>query len=105
MISSQILAQWVGVPLWGFSMWWLVLSVIKIVTVLIKDKPSFSLSWWAVTFPLGTASISTGALNKLLKLQALDSILVTMTLSLLVIWLIVTSLTLKGLKNLTIFED
>ena len=104
-ISASDLALWIGLPLWGFSMWWLVLSVIKITTFLIKDKPSFSLSWWAITFPLGTASISTGALNKLLKLPVMDSILVTMTLSLLVIWLIVTALTLKGLKNSTIFED
>ena len=105
LISSADLALWIGLPLWGFSMWWLVLSIIKIITFLIKDKPSFSLSWWAITFPLGTASIATGALNKMLKLAVMDSILITMTLTLLIIWLIVTVLTPKGLKNLTIFED
>jgi len=104
-ISSLSLALWIGVPLWGFSIWWLVLSTIKIITTLVKDKPHFSLSWWAITFPLGTVSISTGALNKLLKLAALDSVLAGLTITLLSIWIIVTVLTIKGLKNLTIFED
>lgn len=104
-ISSQVLALWIGVPLWGFSMWWLILSAIKIITTLVKDKPSFSLSWWAITFPLGTASISTGALNKLLKLAVLDLVLAGMTITLLAIWLVVTALTIKGLKNLSIFEE
>jgi C4-dicarboxylate transporter/malic acid transport protein len=73
-IRSYDVAFWIGLPLWGFSIWWMILSFIKIITTLIKTHHSFSLSWWSLTFPMGTLAIATGALNKILKIPALDYI-------------------------------
>ncbi|WP_370946584.1 TDT family transporter [Amycolatopsis sp. cg5] len=48
-----------SVPTFGFAMLWLALAI----AVTLKERPEFSLSWWAFTFPLGTCVTGASALS------------------------------------------
>jgi tellurite resistance protein TehA-like permease len=45
---------------WGFSIWWLVLSVILLLHYVKNKNHPFVFGWWAYTFPLGAFAISNG---------------------------------------------
>ena len=45
----------VGVPVWGFAMLWLALATGLTVRTLRRGMP-FALTWWSLTFPVGTSS-------------------------------------------------
>ena len=94
-----------GLMLWGFSVWWLVLSVLKTGYALVKRTLKFALSWWAFTFPIGALAVATGSLNGLLKLQFMNMLQIILTIFLFAVWLIVAVLTLRGIKDGSIFSE
>jgi len=89
----------------GFSLWWLVLTIIKIVYAIIKENLVFTLSWWAFTFPVGAAALAVGALRNLLPLNSLPVIQISLTILLLTIWGIVSIFTVKGIISGNIFDE
>jgi C4-dicarboxylate transporter/malic acid transport protein len=103
--SIKGLIQLIGPALWGFSFWWLILSVIKIGRAFADRTLPFTLSWWAFTFPIGAIAVATGALNKVFNLDFLRFTQVGLTILLLAVWLIVVILTMKGIGNRSIFEE
>ncbi len=103
--NSKAVAQILGSMLWGFSLWWLILSIGKTVYALVKKTLTFTLSWWAFTFPIGAIAVATGSLNSLFMASALNIIQIGLTIFLLVIWLIVSIFTIKGITNGSIFEE
>ena len=42
-----------GVPVWGFAVLWIVLATALTVRTLRRGMP-FALTWWSLTFPVGT---------------------------------------------------
>ena len=46
------LAVAVGLPLWGFSTWWLVVAICSVCQTMRVGLP-FNLGWWGSVFPLG----------------------------------------------------
>ena len=97
--------QIIGTIMWGFSIWWLVLSILKTGYALIQGTLKFALSWWAFTFPLGALAVATGSINNLLKLQIFSILQVILTLFLFFVWLTVAVLTLKGISDGSIFNE
>lgn len=97
-------AKVIGIAAWGFSLWWFALAAILLIGHLKAATVNFALSWWALSFPVGALAVSTGALNKLLKLPALDAMTVALTVVLLVVWLFVAYGTIKIVANGSAFE-
>ena len=103
--SIRGVIQLVGPVLWGFSFWWLILSIIKITRAFVDRTLAFTLSWWAFTFPIGAIAVATAALNKVFQFRLLRYAHVGLSVLLLAVWLIVMVQTLKGIMDKTIFED
>ena len=97
--------QILGTMMWGFSIWWLVLSILKTGYALIKGTLKFALSWWAFTFPLGALAVATGSLNTLMKLQFLNIMQIIFTVFLFLVWITVAVFTLKGISDGSIFVE
>ena len=97
--------QITGMMMWGFSIWWLVLSVLKTGYALIKGTLKFALSWWAFTFPIGALAVATGSLNSLLKLQFMNILQIVLTILLFAVWTAVAVLTVRGITDGSIFEE
>ncbi len=94
-----------GFILWGFSIWWFVLSVIKTGYALVKKTLRFALSWWAFTFPIGALAVATGSLDSLMHLRFMGILQVVLTLFLFSVWLAVSVLTARGIADGSIFTE
>jgi C4-dicarboxylate transporter/malic acid transport protein len=93
----------VGIASWGFSAFGFLLAVLVIGQGFKALRSQFSLSWWAMTFPLGAFAVASGALGKLLGTSFFDPVLVGLTALLLLVWGIVAIGTLRGIANGKIF--
>jgi tellurite resistance protein TehA-like permease len=63
-----------GLLLWGFGVWWLVMAIsMTLHRAILKDLP-FSLTWWAFTFPLGAFAAASWRLGELFKLGSVWAI-------------------------------
>jgi tellurite resistance protein TehA-like permease len=49
----SVFAVLFGVPVWGFALLWIVLATGLTVRTLRRGMP-FALTWWSLTFPVGT---------------------------------------------------
>ena len=49
----NVFAVLFGVPVWGFALLWIVLATELTVRTLRRGMP-FALTWWSLTFPVGT---------------------------------------------------
>ena len=50
-----------GVPVWGFAVLWIALATALTVRTLRRGMP-FALTWWSLTFPVGTFVTGTSQL-------------------------------------------
>lgn len=85
-------------------MWWFALAVILLLGHLKAATVNFALSWWALSFPIGALAVSTGALNKLMKLPVLDLVTVVLTGVLLLVWIFVAVGTVRIVADGSAFE-
>jgi len=51
--GMSVFAVLFGVPVWGFALLWIVLATELTVRTLRRGMP-FALTWWSLTFPVGT---------------------------------------------------
>ncbi len=77
---------WVMTGLWGFSVWWLVLSLFIVVPHIKSAIKTFELSWWSVAFPFGALTVATWVLASATGWQALSITALSMTGLLAVLW-------------------
>jgi C4-dicarboxylate transporter/malic acid transport protein len=98
------MAKLIGLITWGFAVWWFVFASIVVINHIINKRLPYALSWWAFTFPTGALAVSTGSLNKLLKLSFFDYGLTAIIVIMLTIWLTVALRTLKGVMDKSVFQ-
>lgn len=84
-----------GVPVWGFAVLWIALATSLTVRTLRRGMP-FALTWWSLTFPVGTFVTGTTQLARLTSLPAFQIAAVIAYLGLLCTWLTVTVRTARG---------
>jgi len=89
---------------WGFSAWWFALAVVLLSRYVRAASVDFTLSWWALAFPLGALTVSTGALNKLFGLAFLDWTVAVLTILLLIVWLFVVVGTIRIIADGSAFK-
>lgn len=84
-----------GTLLWGFGLWWLLLSTLITVRYFKAGVP-FNLGWWAYTFPLGVYAAATLKLGGTLGFAPFAAFGTVLAAALAAIWLLVAGRTLRG---------
>ncbi|BAX94581.1 TDT family transporter [Mycobacterium shigaense] len=84
-----------GVPLWGFAVLWIALATALTVRTLRRGMP-FALTWWSLTFPVGTFVTGTSQLAVHTHLPAFAVAATAAYAGLLFTWLLVAIRTARG---------
>lgn len=84
-----------GVPVWGFAVLWIALATSLTVRTMRRGMP-FALTWWSLTFPVGTFVTGTTQLARLTSLPAFQVAAALAYTGLLCTWLTVTVRTARG---------
>jgi tellurite resistance protein TehA-like permease len=84
-----------GVPVWGFAVLWIALATSLTVRTLRHGMP-FALTWWSLTFPVGTFVTGTSQLAAHTHLPAFKVAAAVAYAGLLFTWLLVAIRTARG---------
>ena len=84
-----------GVPVWGFAVLWIALATALTVRTLRHGMP-FALTWWSLTFPVGTFVTGTSQLAAHTHLPAFKVAAAIAYAGLLFTWLLVAVRTTRG---------
>ncbi|OBG37632.1 TDT family transporter [Mycobacterium sp. E3198] len=84
-----------GVPVWGFAMLWIALAASLTVRTLRRGMP-FALTWWSLTFPVGTFVTGTAQLAAHTHLPAFKATATIAYAGLLFTWFLVAARTARG---------
>ena len=93
--GMAIFAILFGVPVWGFAVLWIVLATELTVRTLRRGMP-FALTWWSLTFPVGTFVTGTTQLAVHTGLPAFKIAAALAFVALLGTWALVAVLTARG---------
>ncbi|MGW7346321.1 TDT family transporter [Streptomyces sp. NPDC054854] len=85
-----------GVPVMGFALLWLALASAMLVRAARAGMP-FAMTWWALTFPVGTCVTGAAGLARHTGLTAFAWLAAALFAGLLVAWLLAAGHTLRGL--------
>ncbi|WKV74943.1 TDT family transporter [Streptomyces sp. PCS3-D2] len=85
-----------GVPVMGFALLWLALAGCMLVRAA-RGGMGFAMTWWALTFPVGTCVTGAAGLARHTGLTALGWLAAALFLALLTAWLLAAAHTLRGL--------
>ena len=84
-----------GVPVWGFAVLWIALATALTMRTVRRGMP-FALTWWSLTFPVGTFVTGTTQLAVHTGLPAFTVAAVIAYFGLLGTWLLVAGRTARG---------
>ncbi len=85
-----------GVPVMGFALLWMALAAAMLVRAA-RNGMGFSMTWWALTFPVGTCVTGAAGLARHTGLTAFAWLAAALFLALLTAWLLAAAHTLRGL--------
>ena len=97
------LAKFLIVMHWGLAAWWFVMALIMIAYYKFKRSLPFALSWWAFTFPSGAMAICSGIAWQVSQIAFIRVFYSGVVFFLLVVWLVVFGITLKGVISRKLF--
>lgn len=87
-----------GVPVMGFALMWLALAAAMLLRAA-RDGMGFAMTWWALTFPVGTCVTGAAGLARHTGLTAFSWLAAALFLALLTAWLLAAANTLRGLTT------
>ena len=93
--GMSVFAVLYGVPVWGFAVLWICLATALTVRTLRRGMP-FALTWWSLTFPVGTFVTGTTQLALHTGLPAFRYAAAVTYVGLLCTWLLVAVRTARG---------
>ncbi|WP_329313065.1 TDT family transporter [Streptomyces sp. NBC_01278] len=85
-----------GVPVMGFALLWLALAAAMLVRAA-RAGMGFAMTWWALTFPVGTCVTGAAGLARHTGLDAFAWLAAALFLGLVIAWLLAAAHTLRGL--------
>lgn len=91
--------------LWGFSLWWLVVTIIMSSHYFSRSDHPVVFALWAYTFPFEAFVVATGLLAKTLASQLLHPLLVALNIAAVFIWALVVLSTIKWLRSGAFFNE
>ena len=92
-----------GVPVWGFAVLWIALATSLTVRTLRRGMP-FALTWWSLTFPVGTFVTGTAQLAGHTALPAFKVAAAFAYVGLLSTWILVAVRTARGSLRGNLFQ-
>jgi tellurite resistance protein TehA-like permease len=101
--GMNVFAVLYGVPVWGFAVLWIALATSLTVRTLRRGMP-FALTWWSLTFPVGTFVTGTTQLAVHTGLPALRVAAAVAYVCLLGAWLLVAIRTARGSLRGNLFQ-
>ncbi|WP_327251886.1 TDT family transporter [Streptomyces sp. NBC_01244] len=87
-----------GVPVMGFALLWLALAAAMLLRAA-RDGMGFAMTWWALTFPVGTCVTGAAGLARHTGLTAFSWLAAALFAALLTAWLLAAANTLRGLRS------
>lgn len=87
-----------GVPVMGFALMWLALAAAMLLRAA-REGMGFAMTWWALTFPVGTCVTGAAGLARHTGLTAFSWLAAALFLALLTAWLLAAANTLRGLAT------
>lgn len=81
--------------LWGLGLVWLLLAVMILIDLYLVSELKFNLGWWGFTFPLGVFATAANQLGQELDSGAFKIIGTVISTLVILLWLLVSLLTLK----------
>lgn len=93
--GMAVFATLYGVPLWGFAVLWIALATALTIRTLRRGMP-FALTWWSLTFPVGTFVTGTTQLAMHTGLPAFRVAAAIAYIGLLGTWCLVAIRTFRG---------
>lgn len=85
-----------GVPVMGFALLWMALAAAMLVRAA-RNGMGFAMTWWALTFPVGTCVTGAAGLARHTGLVAFDWLAAALFLALVTAWSAAAANTLRGL--------
>ena len=101
--GMNVFAILFGVPVWGFAVLWIGLATSLTVRTLRRGMP-FALTWWSLTFPVGTFVTGTSQLAAHTGLPAFKIAAAVAYVGLLSTWLLVAVRTARGSLRGNLFQ-
>lgn len=101
--GMAVFAVLFGVPVWGFAVLWIALATSLTVRTIRRGMP-FALTWWSLTFPVGTFVTGTTQLAVHTGLPAFRGAAVVAYACLLCTWGLVAVQTARGSLGGTLFQ-
>jgi C4-dicarboxylate transporter/malic acid transport protein len=93
-----------GVPVWGFAVLWIALAGLLTLRTLRRGMP-FALTWWSLTFPVGTFVTGTSQLAIHTHLPAFKVAAAVAYAGLLSTWILVAIRTARGSMRGNLFQQ
>ncbi|MFD3552379.1 TDT family transporter [Streptomyces goshikiensis] len=87
-----------GVPVMGFALLWLALAAAMLVRAARRGM-GFAMTWWALTFPVGTCVTGAAGLARHTGLTAFAWLAAALFVALVTAWLLAAAHTLRGLSS------
>jgi len=81
--------------LWGFGLWWLMLTLL-ITLRYVREGLPFNMGWWAFTFPIDVYSVATLTLGRMTGVSLFEGLGAAFVVMLAAFWLVVFGRTLYG---------
>ncbi|MFF9352192.1 TDT family transporter [Streptomyces sp. NPDC014734] len=94
----EVFAVLYGVPVMGFALMWLALSVALVVRA-VRGGMTFAMTWWGFTFPVGTCVTGAAGLARHTGLTAYTWLAVALYALLVTAWAVAGLRTLRGLLS------
>ena len=94
----------VGLLLWGFAAWWLVMASLITITAWRLGMLPFALSWWGFTFPLGAFVLASLRLSRMIGNTSMAIFGLAALGLLFTLWGLTFIKTLRGVVSGTIFH-
>jgi C4-dicarboxylate transporter/malic acid transport protein len=101
--GMSVFAILYGVPVWGFAVLWISLATSLTVRTLRRGMP-FALTWWSLTFPVGTFVTGTTQLAVHTALPAFRIAAAVAYVGLLFTWILVAVATARGSLRGNLFQ-
>ncbi|MBC8331900.1 MAG: hypothetical protein H8E28_07955 [Anaerolineae bacterium] len=102
--TIAILAKAVGIGLWGFAFFWLLLAITATLSQHRKSPLPFAMSWWAFTFPFGAFVVSTGVVFQATQAAFFQWVGLASLAAFLIVWGMVAARTVQGIVSGEIFK-
>lgn len=92
------------VLLWGFGLWWLLVTIGIVATAAARTGVPFTLGFWAFIFPPAAFAIASLLLGQATQFALIQTTGLVLTLALAAAWLAMSILTVRGIISRRIFD-